>query len=157
MAEKTRIEYIGQYYIHGSEAPKVAPKPQKESKEYSIPLHRFEKVQKIYVDPLAIAGLVLSMVLLASMVFGVMQLQNAWTELENAQQYLRHVENVHTERLLTYHSSYDLRQVRDTALAMGMIPAAQATTMDLTVTMPQPEEEPTMWEDILWFARGLFA
>jgi len=29
--------------------------------------------------------------------------------------------------------------------------------MSLTVTMPEPEAEPTLWDDIVWFAKGLFA
>ena len=155
--QKPEIQYVGQFYVHGSAAKKVAVKPQKEEKEYSIPLHRFEKIRKVYVDPVAIAGIVLAMVFLVCMVAGTLQMQNAWQELNTAKQYLHHVENIHTERLATYHSGYNLKEVREAALQMGMIPVSEAVHMTVTVTMPEPEVEPTLWEEIVWFAKGLFA
>ena len=157
MAEKPEIQYIGQFYVYGSEAKKVAPKPVKESKEYAIPLHRFEKIRKIYVDPLAIISLLSAMVLLTAMVVGVLQLQTAWKELDTANRYLQQVENIHTERLVNYHSGYNLKDIREAALNMGLVPISEVTTMSLTVTMPEPEAEPTLWDDIVWFAKGLFA
>ena len=56
-----------------------------------------------------------------------------------------------------YRSNYDLEQIRTTALALGMVPATEANTIVVKVTMPEPEVEPTQWDDFIWFMKGLFA
>ena len=38
-----------------------------------------------------------------------------------------------------------------------MIPAAEAQTMSLWVTIPEPEPERTIVDEIVWFLEGLFA
>ena len=52
-------------------------------------------------------------------------------------------------------SGFDLEDIRTKAIALGMIPAEEATTVDVTVTIPVEEPEPTWWEDIVWFFEGL--
>lgn len=161
MALKPEIQYIGQFYVHGSEAKAVEVKQDQEKKkqksEYELPLHRFEKVQKISVDPLAICSIVLAAVLMVCMVAGTLQIQSAWEELDAANRYVYNLEAIHRQRVLEYRTSYDLEEVRAAAENMGLIPVAEAKTMELTVTIPEPEVKPTLWEDIVWFMEGLFA
>ena len=38
---------------------------------------------------------------------------------------------------------------------MGMIPVEEARVMTVPVTMPQPKAEPTAWDNLKWFLRGL--
>ena len=157
MALKPEIQYIGQFYIHGSEAKAVEVKEVEKKSEYKLPLHRFENVQKIHVDPLAVCSIVLAVAMLVCMVACTMQIPTAWEELEEVNRYVYNLEAIHRQRVSEYRSSYDLEEVRTRAEAMGMIPASQAKTMELTVTIPEPKAEPTLWEDFVWFMEGLFA
>ena len=159
MALKPEIQYIGQFYIHGSEAKAVEIKqePEEKKSDYRLPLYRFEKLQKIHVDPLAVCSILLAAVLLVSMVAGTLQIQSAWQDLEAANRYVYNLEAIHRQRAAEYRAVCDLEQIRIAAEAMGMIPLAEAKTMELTVSIPEPKTEPTLWDDIVWFVEGLFA
>ena len=157
MALKPEIQYIGQFYVHGSEAKAVEIKQEEKKSEYKLPLHRFQKVEKIHVDPLAICSIALAAVLLVCMVVGTLQIQSAWQDLEAANRYFYNQEAIHRQRVSEYHASYNLEEIRAAAQTMGMIPVAEAKTMEITVTVPEPQAEPTLWDDIVWFLEGLFA
>lgn len=157
MANKPEIQYVGQFYIYGSEARELAKKKEQKKANTKLPLHRFERVRKIHVDVLALTSLVTAGILLVAMVMGALSLQSAWQELEIAQQYVYELQD--TNRVLTaqYRSSYNLEEIRSAALALGMVPLDDSQVRKLKVTMPVPEPEPTLLEDILWFWNGLFA
>lgn len=157
MALKPEIQYIGQFYVHGSEAKAVEIRQEEKKSEYKLPLHRFEKVQKIHVDPLAICSIALAVVLMIGMVAGTLQIQSDWEELDTANRYVYNLEAIHRQRVTEYRSSYNLEEIRAAAETMGLIPVAEAKTMALTVTIPEPKVEPTLWDDIVWFMEGLFA
>ena len=97
------------------------------------------------------------LMLLVTMVVGALSLEAAWQELDNAQQYVYELQ--HKQRVLEseYRSGYDLEEIRSAALAMGMIPAGEAETMNLRVTVPQQEPEMTWMDEMVWFLEGLFA
>ena len=44
MASKPEIQYIGQFYIHGSEAKALKLQQQQKTSGFELPLHRLEKV-----------------------------------------------------------------------------------------------------------------
>lgn len=157
MAQKPEIQYIGQFYVHGSEARKLAEKKEQKKAKTELPLHRFERVRKVYVDPLAICSILIAAVMLVSMVMGALSLQSAWQELGTAQQYVYELQT--TNRVLTeqYRAGYDLDEVRSAALALGMIPIEEAQVMPLHVTVPVQEPEPDWLDDLVWFLEGLFA
>ena len=157
MALKPEIQYIGQFYIHGSEAKAPEVKQEQEKSEYKLPLHRFEKVQKVHVDPLAICSIALAIVMLVCMVSATLQLQSAWQTLDTANQYVYELEAVNRQRVQLYRSSYTLDEIRAAAETMGLIPMKEAAMMAISVTVPEPEQKPTLWEDIVWFMEGLFA
>ena len=88
MAQKPEIQYVGQFYVHGSEAKKFARKTEQKTARTELPQHRFERVRKVHVDALAICSLLMATALLVTMVLGTLSLQTAWKELEIAQQYV---------------------------------------------------------------------
>lgn len=157
MANKPEIQYVGQFYVYGSEAKELARKKEHKKANTKLPLHYFERVRKIYVDALALVSLLTAGVLLVAMVMGALSLQTAWQELDVARQYVYELED--TNRVLTaeYRSGYDLEEIRSAAIALGMVPVEQVQVKPLTVTMPVVEPEPTWVEDIFWFLNGLFA
>ena len=157
MAQKPEIQYIGQFYIHGSEARELARKNEQKKAKTELPLHRFQRVRKVYVDPVAICSLLIAVAMVISMAAGMMALQTAWEELDTARIYVSELQTRNSVLTAEYRSGYDLETVRTAALAMGMIPASEAQTMKLNVTVPEVQPEPTLVEDIIWFLNGLFA
>ena len=118
MAQKPEIQYVGQFYIHGSEAKELARKNEQKKAKTELPLHRFERVRKIHVDPLAIGSIVVAAVLLVSMVAGMLSLQTAQQELGIARQYVYELQNRNTVLAAQYRSGYNLDEVRSAAIAL---------------------------------------
>ena len=73
MAKKPEIQYVGQFYVYGSEAQVVAPK-KKAQFRLPKPKLELEKIEKIYVDPVALLGLAVAVVMLVCMVVGACQI-----------------------------------------------------------------------------------
>ena len=157
MAQKPEIQYVGQFYIHGSEAKELARKNEQKKAKTELPLHRFQRVRKVYVDPLAICSLMIAAVMIIGMVAGMLSLQTAWEELETARTYVSELETRNSILTAQYRSGYDLEAVRNAAIAMGLVPASEVQTVKLNVTVPEVQPEPTLVDDILWFLNGLFA
>ena len=78
-------------------------------------------------------------------------------EYESVSNYLTHLMMENASLKHQYANSFDLAEVEAAALALGMIPATEANTIILPVHIPAAEPEPTFWEDLVWFAQGLFA
>ena len=156
MAKKPEIQYVGQFYVYGSEAQVVAPKKRK---QFQLPKPRIEleKIEKIYVDPVALIGLTVAVVMLVCMVVGACQIRSCWREYETMSHYVSQlqVENARLEH--NYHISYDLADVEAKALAMGLVPMEEIPTMSVRVIVPTPEAEETAWDELVWFVKGLFA
>ena len=157
MAQKPEIQYVGQFYVHGSEAKVLAQKNEQKKARTELPLHRFERVRKVHVDLLAVASLAMALVLMVSIVTGTLALQASWQELETAQQYVYELEKANRVLQTQYRAGYDLEEVRSAALALGMIPVEEAEVMPLHVTIPVQEAEPTVLDELIWFLTGLFA
>ena len=155
MARKPDIQYVGQFYIHGSEAKELARQEQAKHAKTMLPLARLQQVQKVYVDPVAIMGLVVAAVMLVVMIIGAVSIRNAWTEHQAISTYLEklRVENAQLEE--DYHNGFDPEDISTKALAMGMVPMEQANVIDIRVTVPAAEQEPTWWDDLVWLLEGL--
>lgn len=157
MAAKPEIQYIGQFYVYGSEARKLELKPQPVKAKREKTVARQEPVQVISVDPVALIGLVIAVVMLASLVIGAVQISNTWQEYDAVERYLAELKQENARLDHEYRTGYDLAEIEQTALAIGMIPATEANTIIVKVTVPEPEPEVTVWEEMIWFMNGLFA
>lgn len=156
MARKPEIQYVGQFYVYGSEAAKVAPK-RKTQFQLPKPGRELEKIEKIYVDPVALVGLAVAAVMLICMVVGACQIHSSWQEYEEISHYLSELKRENARLEHTYHISYDLEEVEAQAIAMGLVPLDQIPTLSVRVTMPEEEPEMTAWDEFIWFIQGLFA
>ena len=156
MAKKPEIQYVGQFYVYGSEAQVVAPKKRK---QFQLPKPRLEleKIEKIYVDPVALIGLAVAVVMLVCMVVGACQIRTCWREYETMSHYVSELQRENARLEHNYHISYDLADVEAKALAMGLVPMEEIPTMSVRVTIPTPEAEETTWDELVWFVKGLFA
>ena len=154
MAYKPEIQYVGQFYVHGSEAKQVAPKRRP---QFQLPKPKPEKIEKIYVDPVAFVGIVVAVVMLVAMVIGACQIHSSWQEYEEMSHYLSELKRENARLEHNYHIGYDLQEVEAQALAMGLVPLDQIPTLSVRVTMPVIEPEETAWDEFVWFIQGLFA
>ena len=157
MNQKPKIQYVGQFYIHGSEARQLELQEKKKQAKSKLPLERLRKVEVIYLDPVAIFGIVTALVLLAVMTVGVLQIRDDWTDYQTMSNYVSRLNSENAELKADYRSQYDLEDIRVKAEALGMVPKSQLEVRTVYVTIPQPEPERTWLEEIQWFLKGLFA
>ena len=157
MNQKPKIQYVGQFYIHGSEARQLELQEKKKHAKSKLPLERLRKVEVIYLDPVAIFGIVTALVLLAVMTVGVLQIRDDWKDYQTMSNYVSRLNSENAELKADYRSQYDLEDIRVKAEALGMVPKSQLEVRTVYVTIPQPEPEGTWLEEIQWFLSGLFA
>ena len=148
---------MGQFYIHGSEARQLELQEKKKHAKSKLPLERLRKVEVIYLDPVAIFGIVTALVLLAVMTVGVLQIRDDWKDYQTMSNYVSRLNSENAELKADYRSQYDLEDIRVKAEALGMVPKSQLEVRTVYVTIPQPEPERTWLEEIQWFLSGLFA
>ena len=157
MNQKPKIQYVGQFYIHGSEARQLELQEKKKHAKSKLPLERLRKVEVIYLDPVAIFGIVTALVLLAVMMVGVLQIRDDWKDYQTMSNYVSRLNSENAELKADYRSQYDLEDIRVKAEALGMVPKSQLEVRTVYVTIPQPEPERTWLEEIQWFLSGLCA
>ena len=80
MERKPDIQYIGQFYIHGSEARELARQEQAKRAKTQLPLFRQQRIKKIVVDPVAVTGIVVAVMMMVVMIVGAISIHNAWTQ-----------------------------------------------------------------------------
>ena len=157
MNQKPKIQYVGQFYVHGSEARAIQLQEQKRQAKTKLPLARIQKIEKIYVDPVALVGIAVAVVMLVTMVLGAVQLKRDWDQYERVSAYVSELKKENARLNHAYRLSYDLKDIESKALAMGMVPKSELQTMAVNVTVPEPEVELTRMEEMKCFLEGLFA
>ena len=157
MARKPDIEYINKFYVHGSEAKVIEFKTDKRTPRTTLPKPIQEKKLSILVDPVALFGLVVALTMLVVMAVGLVDYRAACLEKQATESYVTELRNDNIMLKHTYRNSYDPEVVRETALALGMIPAAEAETIAIRTVIPQQEPEWTWWENFKWQLSQLFA
>lgn len=157
MVQKPKIQYIGQFYVHGSEARKLELQQEKKQAKTKLPLARLQKIEKIYVDPVALIGIAVAVVMLVVMVVGAMQIWDDWAEYEQMSRYVSHLNKQNAELTQSYHEACSQADISTKANALGLIPKSEAQSMTVTVTLPEPEPEISRLDEIKAFLEGLFA
>lgn len=157
MTRKPEIQYIGQFYVHGSEARALELLEKKKQPKTKLPIAKLEKIEKVYVDPVALIAIAVAAFMLVTMVLGVVQLYGDWQEYMELSDRVDTLQLRNHEKVEAYRASYDLKDIQVKALAMGMIPKAETEHMTVKITVPQPEPEMTFIDEVKWFVTGLFA
>ena len=155
MARKPDIQYV-RYYTDGSAARQLEVYSPRKNKT-AAPRPKKQKGYVIYVDPLAVGGILLAAVMLVMMLVSSIQLAVARQELSTAQAYVTTLTQSNEQLRRTYDEGYDLEEVEKSALALGMIPISQATTILVDVEEEEIVEEPTFWERVSMKLAELFA
>ena len=153
---KDNSRYI-QFYTPGSAAVKV--QIQDEQKWAPLPEPKPEKKITIPVDPVAILGFVVAVCMLILMAVGISQLNDARREVATLERYVAELTAENHALEATYSAGYNLGDVRQKALDMGMVPAEEVPQTQIYITIPhtQTTEPATMWEQVTAFLTGLFA
>jgi len=155
--QKPKIQYVGQFYVHGSEARAIELQEQKRQAKTKLPLARIQRIEKIYVDPVALVGIAVAVVMLVTMVLGAVQIKRDWDQYEQVSAYVSELKKENARKNHAYRLSYDLEDIKSKALAMGLVPKSELQTMTVTVSVPEPEVELTRMEEIRLFLEGMFA
>ena len=135
MARGNEIRYI-QFYTDGSAARQLEPKVQPK-KKLQQPRRKHQKKIVLHVDLLAVTGILVACVMLIMMLSGMMTLNKINGEIDRLESYLTELESENLQLHQTYRAGFDLDQIREAALEMGMIPAAMAVTVSLPVGTPE--------------------
>jgi len=157
MVKKPDIQYIDRFYVHGSEARVLELKPKKRTIKTVLPLSVPDNTIKIAIDPVAVCGIVVAIALLVMILIGSVQYVQVYNRYQDMMDHVVSVQNENVELRETYRSRINLEEIREKALAMGMIPIEEATTITIRAELPQREPEMTFWEDFVWLCKGLFA
>lgn len=155
MVQKPKIQYVGQFYVHGSEARALEQEARKKPKT-RLPLAQLEKIEKVYIDPVAVAGIAVAVIMLITMMVGALQLRNDWRVYEEMENYVSYLQTENARLTHEYRRSYDLDEIEMKALAMGMVPKKDMEVVNVAITMPVPEPELTLEDEILRFWYGLW-
>lgn len=156
MARRNEVQYVS-FYTAGSAAMKIEPvyEPKKKA---NLPKQRRAKKIRIFVDPMALIGGCVAVVMLAMMLSGLGQLYAARQQEAQLQAYVERLEAENTKLDQQYQAGFDPQEIYDVAIGMGMIPADQADRVQVSVNIPaEVEEEHSAWENFYTFLLGLFA
>ena len=159
MAKKHDILYIN-FYTSGSAAHKIEPAlPQRQqSAPAPAPKARPRKRQVVYVDPLAVASILVSAVMLVLMFVGMAALSEAHEQQIRMEAYVESLQTQNAELQAEFDEKYDPEAIEKAALALGMVPVDQVEHRTIYVEpVAVPEPEPTFWEQLRIFFDGLLA
>ena len=156
MVQKLDVKYV-RYYTDGSTAKKILPAFP--VIHFAEPKTKQTKKIKIYVDPVAVLGIAVAVLMLILMTVGVVRLNSARQEHLRLQSCVEQLTQQNEKLALEYEDSYDLEQVEQRALQMGMVPREQVPSTTISIHLPeQPQTEVvTLWQQIGTFLTGLFA
>ena len=155
MARQPDVRYI-RLYTDGSAARKMElSAPATKARNH----HRPKKQKKIlvFIDPVAILGIMTAVVMLIVMFAGMNMLKNARNEAKQMEQYVVSLQEENRNLQAEYKAGYDLDTVEQTALALGMVPADQVEHISIHVEVPEETPQPDTWDQIYTFLTGLFA
>ncbi len=157
MAYKYNIQYV-KFYTDGSSAKKIAPV--QNAPKVILPKPKKHKRKVIFVDPLAIMGILTACSLLIMMFVGLSQLRKERMEAQEMANYVVYLEARNEELTEQYNAACDLEEVERTALALGMKPQSQVPQSVVHIPAEEAQEAPqkiTLLTHFSTFLSGLFA
>ena len=139
MARKTEVQYIN-FYTSGSEAYQVDFAPVRKQ-EVKLPTPRRKKRIVLKVEPVALLGLCVAVVMLIVMLCGVVRLAGVRQQQAQMAAYVQRLQQENVQLQETYEAGYDLDEIYEIATAMGMIPSQQAQRVQVQTVQLQAEPE----------------
>ena len=154
MARNTTERYV-RYYTFGSAAAKLDRRERKAAlPKYKTP----EKRQPIAVDPIALVGSAVAILLAVLMLVGFAQVAHTSAQVHKLETQVMTLELEQEQLRRKYANGYDLEEVRAAAESMGMIPAEDA--IHVRVELPGETvqiEHLSWWDSVMLSLRRFFA
>ena len=158
MAMQPDIQYV-RFYTAGSAARKLELLPKKEKATLSVP-HRPRAIRRkktvICVDPVAMFATLVAVVMFVAMGIGMVQLFTVQAQNRQMDRYLSDLRAETAQLQEQYRSGYDLKDVEQKALEMGLVPIEQVEKVIIEAPAVQEEPAPTFWENVGAFFGELF-
>ncbi len=157
MARQPDIQYI-RYYTDGSAARKIEPQPKKKER-VGLPQPRVRRDQRVvvHVDPVSVCALLVAAIMLIAMAVGMIRLGIANAQAKEMEGYVAQLQSQSAKLDSEYYGSFELADVEQQALELGMVPKDQLQHVTVDVQIPQAEPELGFWEEVGLFFRELFA
>lgn len=154
MARKPTERYV-RYYTFGSTAAKL----DRNARRATLPQYNAPNKRKpLAVDPVALLGTTVAVVLAVLMVVGMIQMAVTASAVREAQTQVAVLEQQNKILQEKYENSYDLDQIRASAESMGMIPAEEAARVGVRVPAETVQvQQLSWWDNVLLSLRQLFA
>lgn len=159
MALQPDIQYV-RFYTAGSAARKLELRPEKNKTKVSTPQRpQTRRRQKtiVRIDPICVFAVLVAGVMLIAMAVGMLQLGTVNAETARMESYVAELRTENAQLRKEYESGYDLKDVEQKALEMGLVPIDQVEKVIIELP-PEIEEElePTFWENVGAFFSELF-
>lgn len=156
MVQKPDIQYVHQFYVYGSEAKALELNSKKKNKS-TLPKAVPDQKIRILVDPVALCGILVAAAMMVLLIVGTVQYLNTCQTYQQMMDYVVSLQNDNIKKCDEYYRVIDLEDIREKALALGMIPRSEAEHIFISVTVPEEEPEMTIWDEICWYFTELFA
>ena len=154
MAQHPKVEYI-RMYTDGSAARKLEiATPVKKAK---APRTKKRKKILVHVDPVAIAGIAVAVIMLVVMTVSALNLYTLQQETAVLENYVEHLRAENSDLLAKYETNLELPKVEQMALALGMVPREEVRHVTVHVDTTETQQNPNAWQQIRTFLTGLFA
>ena len=154
MARKYTERYV-RFYTVGSAAAKLETVERKAAlPQYKTP----EKRKPIAVDPIALVGSAVAVLLAVLMLVGFAQVAHTSAKVQKLQTQVMTLELEQEQLRQKYEAGYDQEEVRAAAESMGMIPVEDA--IHVRVELPAETiqiEHLSWWDSMLLSLRRFFA
>ena len=157
MDRKPDIQYVDKFYVHGSEARVLELKPQRKKARTVLPKAFPQKETVVRVDALSLCAIVVCAAMIVLMVVGCFQLKASYERYEAMSDYVISLQNENIDLSEKYYAGFDPVDIGWKAHALGMVPMEEVQTMTISGVIPEEEPAPTLWEDMVWFLKGLLA
>ena len=157
MLAKPDIQYVTQFYSYGSEAKVLELKPAPKKRKFTLPMAKPQQKICIQVDPVAWTGILIAVVMVVLLAVSVNSYLDVCADYTVMNNHVIELQNFNVEKQQEYAGMYDADDIRQKALALGMIPMEEAKVIFISPVIPQPEPEESWYENISWFLSGLFA
>lgn len=139
MARKPEIQYI-QYYVDGTAARNPEPQQLPRKQKKPLPQKKRRPRYVLKIQPLAVLGIVLSVVLLCMMASGVSEFLEARQQMHRMQNHVLN-QRLYNEQLREeYEEGINLEEIQRAALALGMVP--EETVRHITISVPMEQVAP---------------
>jgi hypothetical protein len=158
MAMQPDIQYV-RFYTTGSAARKLELQPKKEKAKISAPQRpqtRRKQKTVVYIDPVSMFAVLVAGVMFIAMAVGMLQLGSINAETVRMDSYVSELRAENTKLRNEYENGYDLKDVEQKALEMGLVPIDEVEKVYIEVPEIAEPQEPSFWEKAGAFFSELF-